>query len=456
MTPLSLIVALILVAGIVYCLWRPQTAIVAIIVQFPLEQLVQSYFPIAQRTPWLINAVIAGLAFVALLSRISQGKSVFVGIKNPVTWGVFALYGLAWIGLLWSPGQANGYAMLSSALPYFVLTLIIAPMLVGDLDEYRVILVPLMVTGSLVALLIFVNPNMSYYAGRMTLELGNYGPDQRGNPLALADVGAMIAMVAVLYRAPTRTPLVMAVRIAAFILGIRLAIVSGSRGQVLAAIACGLAFYPVARRVANLKQFVGVTIGLGILVMGFYFGFRNFIGHENETRWGSEGMKSGVEDRALRIMRLLEEYAGNPLAWPFGLGTNAHSGVVAGENYVHNFAVEVLCEEGLLGFAVAATTLWMTFAAGRRLWQDHHGDRGGQATVAILGAQAAFFLLLSMKQGTFLGSYDIFMYWLFVGKLAKADEGRIREHDFVDEWEGEELAGETADQAHGAMPVARG
>ena len=58
MTPLSLLVALILLAGVVYCVWRPQAAIVAIILQFPVEQLVQSYFPIAQRTPWMINAVV--------------------------------------------------------------------------------------------------------------------------------------------------------------------------------------------------------------------------------------------------------------------------------------------------------------------------------------------------------------------------------------------------------------
>ncbi|MFO0874597.1 MAG: O-antigen ligase family protein [Phycisphaerales bacterium] len=430
MNPLSLIVAAALLVGLVYCVWRPQVALVAVVLQFPIEQLVQSYFTIALRYSWLVNAVVAGLVGIGLLSRITQGKSLLAGFKNPVTVWVMVLFAQATVGLLWSPGHVNGADMMIAGAPYLVLMMILAPMLVSEVEEYQALLVPFMITGSVVALLIFVNPNMTFYAGRMTIELAVIGKDDRGSPLALADAGGMLALVAVLYAAPRRAPLLLALRVASFLLGMRLAIVSGSRGQVIAAIACGLLFYPVARRIANMKQFVGVTIGVAVLVLAFYVGFRLFVGYDNESRWGARDFETSVEERSYRIKKLLTAYMESPGSWPFGLGTNALSAVVPGDNYVHNFFVEVLCEQGLVGVGVVGAILWTTFASGRRLWRMHPDDRAWRATVAVLGAQSGFFLLLSMKQGTFISGGDTFMYWLFLGKIARSEQLRAAGEEF--------------------------
>jgi hypothetical protein len=72
-----------------------------------------------------------------------------------------------------------------------VLFLLLLPMLVQDVYDYRRMLTGLMLVSTIIGLLIMFNPHSSYYTGRLVLDLGMIGGGVTnvGNPLATASMG---------------------------------------------------------------------------------------------------------------------------------------------------------------------------------------------------------------------------------------------------------------------------
>lgn len=434
MTALAPLVGLgfLLAAGLM--LWRPQYAAVAVLVMFPLEQLAQSYFMIAQAKPILVNASVALVAGTAVLLRMGKGERVFEGYANPVCVLIWALYGYCWFSMLWSPSMGPALAMLKPGLAYWFLLMVIAPLLFGNIASIRPVFVALLVVGSIISLLILASPNASFYAGRLTIQFSAAFRDIRGNPLALAEMGGLMAIVAALLVGSGRNPLFLAIRISALIVGLGLGIASGSRGQVIAAVAAGFIFLPLARRVGNFKQFLGLGVGAIVLYFVVTTAFSLFIGAENESRWQIEGMRDGMETRLESVGTLMAAWAENPAAWLLGLGSNAFNHHSQGGNYVHNMVIEILCEQGLIGFGLFVGALWFAVRAGYALLQIHRDDPELRSTVAALAAICVYGLLLSLKQGSLLAHPNAFFplvilakAWAIESTAAATDVG---DHEF--------------------------
>src|SRR5690606_34297781 len=81
------------------------------------------------------------------------------------------------------------------------------------------------------------------------------------------------ALLAVLIRPSGIRPMFNALRAACFLAGMGCAIASGSRGQVLATIICGVLFFPLARRLANPRQFLTTAFGFLLVLGGIYISF---------------------------------------------------------------------------------------------------------------------------------------------------------------------------------------
>jgi hypothetical protein len=417
-------VAVLLGLGFLYVLWRPHWAVVLILVMFPLEQLMQAYIPALVTRSWLGNLVVALIAGFAVMVRVMRGEQIFRGYLNPVTLSILGLYALAWISLLYTPSFELALLLLQNGWEYFVLMLLLAPLLVRNMAHFRDLMTGVMFSGTIIAILIMLNPNTSYYGGRLGLDLGmsDHGKQLLGNPLAIAEMGGLMAIAAALIKPrPGAGHLLTLLRIVAFISGLGLAIGSGSRGQVLAAVVAGIACYPLARQVANPRNFILVTGGIGFLGLGVIGVFRLFVGEQNVERWNVLLM---IQDIALRFDNawlLLWTWLESPGAWFIGLGANAYSSLNVGDAYVHNLAIEVLCEEGLIGAGFLAMALLTLYRGGRdsfRRWRD---DPVMRSVVATLISVCAFALLLSLKQGSMLGAAGTFMYWFILAKLARAE-----------------------------------
>ena len=79
---LSVLVGLGAVVGVLYVLWQPRWVVVLLLVMFPLEQLMQSYFPFLIENREVFNYFVAGVALVAVLLVLLGAGSLF-GRRRP-------------------------------------------------------------------------------------------------------------------------------------------------------------------------------------------------------------------------------------------------------------------------------------------------------------------------------------------------------------------------------------
>jgi len=417
------------VCGTLYVLWRPHWVFVLVISMFPMEQLLQVYISAFSTHRTWFNYIVGTLSVLAVVFRMSRREPVLLGYRNPITTLVAVLYVLWTVGVLFSPARDIAVDSWRQGIPYIGLLLVFLPLLVKDIFEFRQLLSGMMFLGSVIAVLVIANPNSSYYSGRLFLDLGMVaGVDRFGSPLALGEMGGMIALVAVLARPNKATGIYTLLRIAAFVSGMGLAIGSGSRGQVLAAAITGILFYPLARKIANPRQFFLGAAGFGFVVFGLYAVFKLFIGAQNEQRWNAFGMLRDTTLRLNMAMDLLHAYIASPSHWLLGLGTNAYASISPDQYtiYVHNVVAEILCEHGIVGAILFAAITVLTFKYGRRLWSLYRDDPSMRATVAVLLASCTYALFLALKQGSI--SYPApFFWWMVLAKLYKHEERVLAE-----------------------------
>jgi O-antigen ligase len=253
-----------------------------------------------------------------------------------------------------------------------------------------------------------------------------------GNVLALAELGGTVALIAAMIVPWRQRSLFTVIRIAAFVIGLGLAIGSGSRGQVLATVVAGILFYPLARRINNLRSFFLTAFGLMTLAVVVYVTFLLFIGYQNRTRWDIGFMLRDIGGRFDMCWAFMQAWYASPAHWLFGLGTNAWI-TVSGDsgihgNYVHNIAIEVLCEHGLVGGAIFAATTVLVCIGGLKMWRMHRDNPPLRSAAAILLAISAFSLFNSLKAGN-ITSMMPFYFWLVLAKIAKREEIMAAEQD---------------------------
>lgn len=428
---LTIVVAFGVLISLLYVLARPHWAFVLVMILFPLKQLLQVYIPTIASKPGLVNIAIGVVALLAMLLRLFRGERIAVSMNNPVTVFIFGLYVLWFVGIFWSPSREFYLAALKIDAAYITLLLILLPLLVMDLVEFRRMLYGMMFVGATIAILVMANPRSTYQSGRLVLDLGMVGSvKDAGNPLAVASLGAVTALIAVFIRPARNSFLMTAFRVGAFVAGFGVAIGSGSRGQVLAASIVGIIFFPVSRRLANPKQFFVVAASFLMLVGGLFVVFKLFIGEQNVQRWDPFQMLKDTTGRLEMAFLLFEHYVASPAHWMFGLGTGFYSSIsreAMDRDYVHNIAAEVLCEHGIVGAALFTLAGIFLVRYSLRLWAIHRDDPPNRAASALISAICVFSLLEALKQGSMTHPAP-FYWWLVFAKLATAE---FRKHDTI-------------------------
>ena len=166
---------------------KPSTALVAYICMFGLEQLGQLYIPYLRANTVVTNLYILLLNVFAVAYVYSRGElTAGFRIKGfPVRNASILLMMYAFITLIWTPIEAWG--LWKSQLPYFIVSLVLAPLLinrVSDLEDIQKVFVWI---GGAIILFFAVVPDWS---GRRMQLSGT--TEEIGHALALATLSGYL------------------------------------------------------------------------------------------------------------------------------------------------------------------------------------------------------------------------------------------------------------------------
>ncbi|MBL8876218.1 MAG: O-antigen ligase family protein [Phycisphaerae bacterium] len=432
---------------IVLSIWsiaRPTWAFALVNLMFPLKQVLQGYFPALVVYGPYLSAAIAMIAALAVFYKSTRKNLVVATYFNPVTWCTLVIYAVMTFSLVYTPARDSAMNMYKDAIPYIVVFIFVYPFLLTGLDELRQGIFLTVMLGCILTLAFFFNPSAQWAGGRFIINLGqSYGVSEfTSNPLALADTGGFMMIAAALMNFRDKGRLGIVFTIAGLVLGLGLAIVSGSRGQIIFAVMVGVMMYPFARQVKDMKQFFLMAMGAGFMLLVVVGTFAFFFEGEAARRWDITLLQEGSADRGERFMESLGFFAANPAGWLVGNGANSFA-FFTGHifDYPHNIVAEILLDYGFAGLIIFGIATWYTFKYSRdmiRIWGEDPVSRG---TVAAWVGICLFALMVAFKQGSVIGQPTPFYFWIILAKVYFDEIRAARARNYAAELEAESAWG---------------
>jgi hypothetical protein len=383
-----------------------------------LDQLATISSTYFQRNGSIINFVIAGIIGVAFVRSLFNRESVPWRSKG-ITLSLWLLMAYTGLSLMWSPSfQKGSQYWLKQGLPYFILLMVILPYVLTSLQKtYDAIrLVQLLALG-FVAYFVFgvewglrglaIEPRV-LATGEIVTETSS---------LSLGEMGASLVVISGLLW--TDKSLVWRVlRVFGVILGLAIAAKSGSRGQfffALIAVTFCMPFMISVRKLITPKTVVAVPL----LAVALFFVSSFLISSEskfNQNRFEQGQIEDSYAVRLNMCAKLLEKAWEEPVSTIFGLGNSAsfHHEVVG--FYPHNIPLEILGEEGLLGFVLFMGLLACSGVAVVRLWTMNLPPEVRSAIGVLFGMLLLQFLI-SLKQGSLITSAFLWSAFLLLERV---------------------------------------
>lgn len=404
-------------------LFKPHWALVLVFSFLGYEQLIASIVAPLARRSWIINVTAAGFAGLALLSAIVMGRKPFRGLKNPNTFLIGFLYVFAYFGVTYSMDPGAGHYFIKTGLPYIMLMLVIFPQLVCTEEQIKRMCLPMLVMGCALMGLIFISPRTEFFGSRMFIDLSySIGGDSRGNPLAIAEFGGILLIVGSLMEQRAKNVLVSLLRMTAILLGIAIAFLVGSRGQLVFSVFVSVLFYPLAHEIKNTKQFFVRAGSLGIFSLFLFVVVKTVLFSSAATeRFSSQDIADGINSRMFFFTSTLEAYFSRPGSFLQGIGTGSFNAVVPhgqdGYIYPHNLVIEILAHHGLIGFSTLMLIFLFTMIHSIGLIRASLRGAIDRSVVAIIIALGVYITMLAMKQGSFLIIPFPFYMYLVISKV---------------------------------------
>lgn len=376
---------------------RPGIAAGVTLSGFAIEQCAQAFVPVAGANNALTNYVLALIVIVAVTRQVARFGLGPLLPRGP-TWPPLLLLGYCYLTLTWSIFPSTTERALILSLPYLVTFVGLTPLTVRSPEDLGDALLALVVatTVTLIPLLLF-----GEWRGRSVyLPFGDFN----SNPLALTQTAGACLVCVILSPVLWRLPKVLALPGA----GVALATVfftflrTGSRGQIVSSIGTVLLFVATTRRGV---WFVPAMLGgLGLLASGL---LEEEV-RPNETRWSERQIQRDLaEDRLGASERLLDYWSSSDLFHQiFGLGTSTAGDPRILGSYPHVVPVEVLCEEGIVGAALFATAILVTFYYSLQAIRAARGHTRHLFSTAL--ALTLYEFLLTLKQGSLTGATTFF------------------------------------------------
>jgi hypothetical protein len=408
-----LVVVFALIVGTIR---RPAVAFAGVLCLYGLKQWGQNTSALLVEHRTAANLFIGGLVLAAV--AIVTFKREGLDSRMPTNWKLsVALYVYAFMTLVLVPDFDDALKNWALQWPYVVTFVILAPLVLNKMDDVGVALgSAVLVGGTLCALALFAGK----WGPRGLLVLGDIY-EQETNPLAIASLGGTVFLIA-LFLLKMPQPLWRRIFLAAVIpIGIAVVIRSQSRGQLgAAALAAAIGWLFVSRKAIGMRLFSLVLAGFLVTSIAWWVWGQMQV---DAARWSGALAENDAQGRIEMAKALMGEAARNPLSLVFGLGNSSsfhYLGI-----YPHITALEVLAEEGLLGFCIYSAILVTTFTSAARLFgaMNDHTPSGHRVAAAAVLSLFIFELMLSMKQGTFLTSTYVIAYATIIARMAQWQTG---------------------------------
>lgn len=375
---------------------RPGIAAPLVWSMIVVESVVQQGNRFLLENASFMNYALAAVAAYAAGWAILNHK--YKGIRIPTqVWLYAAIILLCSLSYFWSISPDHTVEHLVKNLPYIVAFGFLAPMCIFDEKQLDTAIKVLIGFGALVVL----GVNLSETGYRGIVLTTQQGRAIEANPLAAASFAGYVAFAALfsIWGKKLLSPWSI---IKILIIGISVVAIirSGSRGQLLAFAFVSILFFPIVAKAAAKRSTVFAMLA-ALALTAFTIFMVDQLGWTN--RWDYQRLLDDHIGRMSLLTTLLEyNLAEGPQAWLFGLGSSASYKVVGG--YPHNAIGETLAEEGLLGFMLLMTVLILSFVQGFRLMTSEALSKQTRVNVATIMAMFTFNCILSMKEGSLLGS----------------------------------------------------
>ena len=393
----------VLIALTIFLVFRsirlPGIALVGLFCMFSVEQWAQSQSTFFIEQPIIINALFAMITGFALAVRVMRSELR----HEPYPLGavlVMILFFYAMVSTNWTDDSVDIQELWTGWAPYVVVQVLIAPLLVAaPKDLTRIFGIQIFVGGIFAALIILGTE----FAGRKVI----LGDDTSlvGNPLAIAESAGITIMCAILVPRLFRGDVLLKLLICGVCM---FAIIkSGSRGQLIALAFALIVAFPVTHSVRNPKIVVGSALVVLFLAYLTMLGLELF--WSDSGRYTGASMADDYQERIDMISRLMSAWLASPASIIFGLGNSSSFDMSINGYYPHFVPVEILCEEGLIGAFLYTWMLAIVIREAIYVGIRKKLPRDESAGLAILVGIIVYMFMISLKQGSLLGSTTFFM-----------------------------------------------
>ena len=400
----------------------PELATAIVTLMLVIEQVAQASIPALRGGigSQLANYLIGVMALLGAFLAIVRDPKCLIGFANPSLILTVLLFGWAAVSLLWSPAMESGYEIVSWGFPYFIITLVVTPILLKDLDDLVRMNRWVLIVGLAVMLGVLLSPEFNYKGGRLFVALGG---GAASSALSIGEAGGTVLITAALARQGFSGPLMGMIRLAAIGTGMAVAILSGSRGQFFFAVGAAIALIPVSAPLKSPRSFIAGVVGLAIVLISAQYLMSTLLEGFAAKRFSADEMLYGSSSAAGRwrnVAILFEAWISSPTALVVGLGYNAFAGLPdpTGEPYSHVVFADAIFELGIVGATLLTVLMYRLVVSLRYLWERSRSNPSHRAAVATLIALSTYQTLLINKQGSLWGVPLLFLYIVVADRLA--------------------------------------
>jgi hypothetical protein len=414
---IGLSVYLAIAGGLFIALWRyPAVALAGVLCMFGLEQWGQATTPFFAQHQTVTNIILGGLLALALVIQFFRhGFNLFSGYPG-VGWLTIVLFLYAFLSAQWAPRADLSFKLWASAWPYVVTLVVLSPLVIANpADMVYANKALLLIGGLLTPLLLF----LVKWEGRQIM-LGQ----ESGNPLVVAVMAGMVALVAILADPWKGNKLWLPIKWILVALCLALIVRSGSRGQLFSVLLVALLCWPLSHGLSSAKQFGVLAFLVAFIGLTTNYALSEFWAQQEAyyaggNRWSEKAMEGAMSGRFHDAIALVQLCYREPGSILFGLGNSAAFDPRILGIYPHFVPLEILAEEGLIGFTLFCAVLVATAHHVIRCHRDLHAVPEHRPVFAALLALFLFTLFLSLKQGSLLGNLEPFMFAILLGKYRR-------------------------------------
>jgi hypothetical protein len=390
---------------------RPAVGFAAILCLFGLKQWGQNTSSLLAYDRTIVNFAVALIVVVGAIGN--WGKFIRRDQGQSTVWLlVLILYLYALVTVAWAPEIQTSLEQWSAALPYLLLIVVLAPLLIDDFNDVKTIANWTVAVGGGVCALALL---FGTWGTRGLLVRGDFIGTVQTNPLAIANLGGTVVVLALVTAARPGRWYVRTFFLAMMPIGTAVILRSDSRGQlVAAAVAALFGMMLVSRR----RNFQGmIALGVGALVMtgiGFWIWEQQGI---HSSRWTDSQSAEDIGGRIAMATSLLSIATSSFPTAMFGAGNSSSFHYIG--IYPHIAPLEILAEEGLVGFALYAAACVLAARTILKLWRSSRLRQQDdlQYGVSILAALFLFEWILTWKQASLLSSTYAFAYAIVLDRL---------------------------------------